>query len=146
MSVSFPHAYLLRPLDPQSVAEKRQRKRCVSWGCRRRSGKKRGGRCETCASRLWRLKNDDRYAYHNLKVSARKRRIPFHLTFEDFQEFCATTGYLELRGIEPHCYTVDRIKTDRPYQAGNLRLLTNEENASHKYEEYADKCRARRVA
>lgn len=90
------------------------------------------------------MRNDDRYAFHNLKVSARKRRIPFLLTFEDFMEFCAVTGYLEHRGPNPDDLTIDRQKTDLPYQVGNLRILTNRDNASHLYEEYADRARRRR--
>lgn len=143
---TFPTAYLDKLVSPELVAEKRRRKRCVSWGCRRRAAKKRGGRCETCASRRWRLKNDARYAFHNLKVSARKRRIPFHLAYEDFMEFCAVTDYLERRGPNSSDLTIDRQKTDLPYQVGNLRILTNADNACHHYEEYADRCRGRSAA
>jgi hypothetical protein len=105
-------------------------------------------RCHTCESRLKRLRHDDRYAYENLKSSARKRGIRFDLSFEDFMEFCCITGYLEARGQEPHSLTIDRIKTDRPYTWGNLRVLSHADNSSHRYEEYAytGRNRSRRVA
>jgi len=144
MAASFPTAYLFKALDPKATAEKRRRRVCISWGCRRRAARRRGGRCETCASRLFRLTHDDRYAYHNLKRSAKKRGIGFEIEFEDFIEFCAITGYLELRGKDPHSFTIDRIKASEPYRIGNIRILTYHDNISHKYEEAADRCRARR--
>ncbi len=91
------------------------------------------------------MQNDDLYAYHNLKRSARKRGIGFELAFEDFQEFCAITGYLELRGKDPQSLTVDRIKTHLPYCVGNIRILTYADNTSHKYEDAATRCRCRAV-
>ena len=141
---AFPSAYLFKEVSPELIAEKRKRRRCISWGCKRRAGKKKGGRCETCASRLFRLRNDDRYAYHNLKRSAAKRGIKFELSFEDFMEFCCITGYLEMRGKEPHSFTIDRIKTWMPYTMGNIRILTYADNVSHKYEEARDACLQRR--
>ena len=76
----------------------------------------------------------DRYAYDNLKASARKRGIGFELSFEDFMEFCCVTGYLEQRGKENHSLTIDRIKNDQPYRIGNIRILPYYDNVSHKYE------------
>lgn len=144
MAANFPHAYLFITVSDEAKAAKQARGRCWCHGCRRRAAKKRGGRCETCASRWFRFHHDDLYAYHNLKRSARKRGILFHLTFEDFQEFCAITGYLEMRGKEPHSFTIDRIKSHLPYQVGNIRILTYADNTSHKYEDAAERCRARR--
>jgi hypothetical protein len=141
---SFPTAYLFKEVSPELIAEKRKRKRCISWGCKRRAGKRKAGRCETCASRLFRLRNDDRYAYHNLKRSAKKRGIEFELSFEDFMEFCCITGYLEMRGKEPHSLSIDRIKNWLPYTMGNIRILTYADNVSHKYEEARDACLQRR--
>lgn len=143
----FPHAYLSLPLDPRTVAMKKRRGLCICHGCRRRAETaQRKLRCLTCQSRLKRLKHDDRYAYENLKSSARKRGIGFNLSFEDFMEFCAITGYLELRGKEPHSYTIDRIYTDRPYEFHNIRILTYADNTSHRYEQFADAARRRSVA
>lgn len=144
MAVTFPHAYLFKEVRPELIAIKRECGKCVSYCCKRRAGRKKGGRCCTCASRLYRLRNEDRYAFHNLKSSARKRGIKFHLTFEDFQEFCALTGYLEQRGKEPTSLTVDRIKSWMPYQVGNIRILTYADNVSHKFEESRDACLRRR--
>lgn len=135
MPPTFPTAYLFHEVSIELATRKRCAGRCVSWGCRRRASKKKGGRCETCATRLFRLKNDDRYAYHNLKSSAHKRGIGFELSFEDFMEFCAITGYLEMRGKNPNSLTIDRRFTDQPYRIGNIRILGHYDNSSHQYEE-----------
>lgn len=146
MAATFPTEYLFREVSASCLADKRSRRVCISWGCKRKAARKRGGRCETCASRLFRLRNDDRYAYHNLKTSARKRGIGFELAFEDFQEFCAITGYLERRGQEPDSLTIDRVKNHLPYMVGNIRILTHAENSNHAYEEAAERCRRRASA
>ena len=146
MPASFPSSYLFVEVSIELATAKRARGRCVSYRCRRRAAKKKGGRCETCASRLFRLKDDCRYAYNNLKRSAAKRGIPFDLPFDIFEDFCATTGYLEMRGKEPHSYSIDRIDTNGPYAWGNIRILTYMDNVSHKYEDAAAKCRNRRRA
>lgn len=139
MAITFPHAYLSKPLDPETVKAKKQRGRCICFGCRRKAEtSQRKYKCQTCQSRIKRMTHDDRYAYSNLRASARKRGIGFHLSFEDFAEFCATTGYLEQRGKEPHSLSIDRRFTDRPYELGNLRIMTYEANISHRHEEYAD--------
>lgn len=132
--VSFPYSYLFKAITPELTAAKRAKHKCVSWGCRRKAGIERT-RCETCRSRLYRLRYDDRYAYNNLKSSARKRHIGFDLSFDDFVEFCSVTGYLEARGQAPESLTIDRIKTNQPYRIGNLRVLTHADNSSHQLEE-----------
>lgn len=136
MPPTFPHLYLSKPLDPRTIAEKKARGRCICFGCRRKAETaQRKLKCVTCQSRLKRLRHDDRYAYENLKSSARKRRIGFNLSFEDFMEFCCVTGYLENRGKEPHSASIDRIHTDRPYEIGNLRLMSYADNVSHRFEQ-----------
>lgn len=142
MKPTFPTEYLFREVSIELITRKQAAGRCISWRCRRRAAKKKSGRCETCASRLYRLRNDDRYAYHNLRSSARKRGIGFELSFEDFMEFCAVTGYLEARGKDPTSLTIDRIKTSLPYGVGNLRILTYNDNISHEYESERDRLRS----
>lgn len=133
MAVTFPHAYLLLPTIP----EKRERMRCISHGCRRK-GDADHHRCPVCRSRLYRLKNPERYAYGNLRSSARKRHIPFELTFEEFVGFCSSTEYIEKRGKNPDSLTIDREKRSLPYQKGNLRIMTYQENVTHVHEEKPD--------
>jgi hypothetical protein len=134
MPPTFPHAYLFHEVSIELATAKRAAGRCVSWRCRRRAevGK---SRCPTCRSRLYRINHDDRYAYSNLRASARKRGIGFDLTFEEFREFCRETGYLESRGKDPTSLTIDRRKTDLPYCKGNIRIMNYHDNTSHRFEE-----------
>lgn len=130
---SFPHLYLFKEVSVAAKMKKRARGICVSWCCKRVAVLGRT-QCPTCRSRLHRLRNPDAYAYCNLRCSARKRGIGFELSFEDFQEFCAVTGYVELRGKNPESLTVDRIKSDQPYRIGNIRIMRYDDNVSHRYE------------
>jgi hypothetical protein len=68
--------------------------------------------------------------YNKLKSNAKRRRKAFTLTFEEFQDFCAETGYLELRGRDADSATIDRKDNSGPYSRDNIRVLTNSENAS----------------
>ena len=130
---TFPHTYLFKQVGQMTVLKKRARGLCVSHGCRRVAEMQKT-RCPTCRSRLYRLNNDCRYAYSNLRASARKRGIAFELAYGDFEEFCATTGYLELRGKEDHSLSIDRIDRTKGYVLGNLRPLNYLDNVTHRYE------------
>jgi hypothetical protein len=64
-----------------------------------------------------------------LRHSARKRKLPFTLTLEEFKVFCLQTGYLERRGNQPGDLTIDRIDWNDGYHINNIRVLTHEENS-----------------
>lgn len=130
---TFPHSYLFKPVSDAGKAKKRARGLCQHWCCKRVA---RVGHsdCQTCCSRKHRLKHPEKYAFKNLRCSARKRGIGFDLTYQQFQEFVATTGYVEHRGKEPHSLSIDRIRNEEPYRVGNLRIMTYGMNVSHKVE------------
>lgn len=88
-------------------------------------------RCPVCRSRLSRLNAPARYAYNMVKESARKRDIPFLLSFDEFQAFCRRTGYLEKKGRNKESMTIDRIDSSKPYQADNIRPMSWIDNCSH---------------
>lgn len=104
-------------------------KRCATPKC---TGKPFGSNkfCGKCYTRQWRERNPARYAYNKLKSNAKRRKKGFTLTFEEFQDFCAETGYLELRGRDADSATIDRIGNDGPYSRDNIQVLTNSENSS----------------
>lgn len=133
MPVTFPHIYLSKPVSEAALAKKRARGLCRHWCCQRVA---RPGRtdCYTCHSRKTRMKHPDRYAFENLRSSAAKRGIGFELSFEDFVEFVATTGYVEMRGKTPESLSIDRIRNHEPYRVGNLRVLPYGLNVSHAVE------------
>lgn len=132
MVITFPHRYLFIPVSTEVVNDKKKRRVCVSYRCRRKA--KDGSRCHTCVSRLKRIRNPLYYAYENLKSSARKRHIPFLLTRSEFAAFCEEHGYLEKRGKEPTSMSIDRKDTKGPYSKDNIRPLGYFDNVSHKFE------------
>jgi hypothetical protein len=135
---SFPFRYLFMEVSAELATRKRAAGLCVKYRCRRRAAKKSGGKCNTCASRMFRYYNPVEYAYHNLKSSARKRKIAFNLSFQEFCDFASDHGYIEGRGRQPYSLTIDRINTKGPYSIDNIRILSHADNSSHKFEQTPD--------
>lgn len=132
---TFPHRYLSIPVSPELAEQKHRRGRCVKYRCRRRSARKKGGVCNTCAARLLRLKDPTYYAWSNLRCSARKRGIAFRITLAQWRAWCRETGYVDHRGKTPDAMTVDRREKDKPYTIDNIRPMTHQDNSSHAYED-----------
>lgn len=126
----FPHDYLTKPVDGAKVL----RGRCHHWRCRRapRPGRKD---CATCHKRKCRMRDDVKYAFNNLRDSARKRGIAFLLTYEEFAQWSKETGYSAMRGKDALSASCDRRETDGPYALWNIRLMTYGENVSHVHEQ-----------
>lgn len=85
--------------------------------------------CNTCNKRRWRENNPIMAVYTAKRDDARKRRIGFFITFEEFVKFIVDTEYMLRRGRGKFDLTIDRIKPQLGYRAGNLQILTNQENA-----------------
>ena len=131
---SFPHKYLDIEVSQDTLRKKLDAGICLKHSCTRAGQKKKGGICNTCASRIFRLKNDLHYAYSNLKNSARKRQIRFDLTFREFEDFCRRTNYLQFRGTNPDSLTVNRIRSWEGYNINNIEIMSHADNSSHKYD------------
>jgi hypothetical protein len=70
-----------------------------------------------------------------IRDSARKRNIPFLLTFAELLEFDKRTNYFSRRnGQDPEGLTIDRIDPSKPYQADNIRALKWIDNCNHTLE------------
>lgn len=130
---NFPHAYLFKQVSERTTAIKARKGVCKHWGCNRPVRGKGQKVCSTCHSRLQRMRNKKRYIFDQTRDSARKRGIEFNLTFKQFLEFDAETDYCARRGRNPEDLTIDRIKTTRGYEVGNIRVLTWIENCSHRF-------------
>lgn len=127
------HEYLFKKVSKETLKKKIELGLCIRHGCRNKSGKNRND-CETCKSRMFRIKNPKRYAYHTIKSSAAKRKIPFDLSFDEFLEFDKETGYTDKVGKNSDSLTIDRIDSSLPYRVGNIRALTWIDNCSKKLE------------
>lgn len=85
--------------------------------------------------RQWRKNNPAKDKYNNLKQNAKRRKISFALTFEEFVAFCKKHNYLERCGRKASAMTIDRKRQKDGYQADNLQVLTLSANAA-KYNAY----------
>ena len=86
--------------------------------------------CHTCRSRKYRQSNPVKAAYDALKHNARRRGKTFSLTLDEFKKFCRKTKYIAGKGRAKDHYSIDRIDNNRWYEIGNIRVLTNQENAA----------------
>lgn len=66
---------------------------------------------------------------------AKQRNKPFTITLEYFRKFCYKTEYIKGKGRNADSYTVDCIKNELGYVAGNLRILTLSANASKSWKQ-----------
>lgn len=102
--------------------------RCKTPHCRRQPAKGRN-ECHKCRSVKYRERNPLVFLYHNTKSHAKARGIGFLLTREQFEAFCIETGYHLTKGRTAESMSLDRIRGDLPYQAGNLQLKTVSANS-----------------
>lgn len=144
-------------LDPDSglwipiLAKAKKDPMCQIAFCSRVSekGMKTGRslQCTTCRVRLWRANNPIRANYNAIKNKARRRKIPFGITFEFFAEMCEETGFHLARGRAGESLQLDRIDAMRGYFDDNIQVMTATENRDkanyeetrslYEWEEYA---------
>jgi len=129
--------YLFKEVSPLTLSRKIAKGICKHHGCKNESSEGRFS-CETCKSRLFRLGNPQRYAYYNIKSSARKRHIPFDLSFSDFCKFDNQTGYVASKGRDFESLTVDRIDSSKPYRKDNIRAISWTDNCARIIEGMSD--------
>jgi hypothetical protein len=78
---------------------------------------------------MFKKKRPATYVLNMLRHSARKRKLPFTLTVNQFEDFCLQTGYLEKRGNKPGDMTIDRKDWDEGYHIWNIQVMTHAENS-----------------
>lgn len=113
--------------------KKKKAKPCIEARCRNMAAN--GRRCNTCASRHWRAANPMKAAYIRQKSHAKERKIPFNLSFEDFERFAIEEKLIGHTGTTKHAYQIDRINEDSPlgYHIDNIQKLTQEENVAKEH-------------
>ena len=65
-----------------------------------------------------------RAAFLNLKSNAKRRGIPFTISFDYFKKFCYKTDYIAGKGRRSDGFSIDRINNDKGYIPGNLQVLS----------------------
>lgn len=76
------------------------------------------------------LKANSKYraAYHQHSYNAKKRKIPFHLTYSEWLEIWQQSGHLESRGKNAGCYVMSRFGDKGAYEVGNVFISRMEDN------------------
>lgn len=128
---------MIAKLKPERAAAKLAARRCIRPYCRGRLHG-RNCRCSKCMMRDWRAKYPVKAAYSDLRNRAKRRGIQFSLTFGQFAELCAASGYIEGKGSLRHSLQIDRIDPQLGYSWDNCQVLTASENATKGNYERAD--------
>lgn len=102
---------------------------CFTSYCRKRVPANQKNRtCVTCRTRVWRANNPIKATFLAAKSKAKRRGLPFELTFEYFTALCEATDYHLLRGREAGDLHLDRIDNSLGYLPGNVRAVTASQN------------------
>lgn len=93
-----------------------------------RNGKLRGfcKKCNYAWRKAWSERNPEKHAYNLQKCAAKRRGIPWELTFEQFVEFWGED--FALRGKDHEDLCMCRIGDEGPYAIGNIVKATVQEN------------------
>lgn len=117
---------------PVFVTTKKADGLCRVFRCPRPSEKAKGyGRglvCGICRVRLWRANNPIKANYNAIKNKARRRKIPFDMSFSFFEQLCLATGFHIERGRAVDDLQIDRINALRGYHDDNVQILTTSQN------------------
>lgn len=100
---------------------------CPVVGCRNKTAKSKR-LCHRHHQQLWRARNPTRCAYAILKSHAKRRKVEFSLSFEEFSAVVAGTRYIKDRGRENGCMHIDRVDASKGYVPGNCRVIEASEN------------------
>lgn len=68
-------------------------------------------------------------AWREQRKSARRRGIPFQLTFEQWFEIWLRSGHLHERGCRQGQYVMARLNDTGPYAPGNVKIILHVENS-----------------
>tara|TARA_B110000908_G_C9931300_1_gene304043 strand:+ start:72 stop:545 length:474 start_codon:yes stop_codon:yes gene_type:complete len=85
-------------------------------------------------SKVWNTDNPIRVKYSYHKGGAKSRGIPFHMTIFDWWAEWCSSGKWEERGKGADKYCMCRTGDEGPYEYGNVRIDTNENNLAESRE------------
>lgn len=92
------------------------------------------GLCNTHYSDYWAKKNPVKYAFFNLKKSAKRRGKEFTITYEDFEKWATEVDLIKKHGKTAISYHIDRIDNSKGYTPDNIQLLTNSDNVKKEHQ------------
>ena len=71
--------------------------------------------------------------WHAHKWNARRRNIPFLLTYEQWLDIWLQSGHLHERGNRKGQYVMARFEDTGPYSVNNVKIVTREINHAEKH-------------
>ena len=96
--------------------------KCKTKYCRNKPPKGRR-KCSKCRSREHKESNPFQYHYTKAKHNARRRKIPFHLTLEEYKEIWEQSGKWQAK-LEGKNFSMDRINVNEGYHRTNIRIVS----------------------
>ena len=72
----------------------------------------------------------DKQKYIEQRDNAKRRKIKFNFTFEEWQCWWESTGHFRKRGCKKGQYVMARFNDTGPYQVGNVKCILHSENRS----------------
>lgn len=97
--------------------------KCTSPTCFRTRAFQRGyylSLCWKCRNLLKKKRQPLRYQFNILRKSAKRRGIPFKITFDKWCEWCEQTGYMKVKGRGIGFKSIGRIDHSKGYELDNI--------------------------
>lgn len=118
-------------------------KRCRTKRCRGRISKSgHSPFCSKCRTRRWKESNPIKYAFGKLRNRAKERGHQFTLTLEEYTKFVHETDYWKNRGKTAQSLSINRIRPNEGYHAGNIEAITLSMNSRLRYAPLPDYMKA----
>lgn len=78
--------------------------------------------CHKCRSRKYKRNNPWRYYYNSHKQSARRRKIPWKLTFKQFRKIWRDSGKFEAK-VNGEGWSMHRVDVNKGYEVENVEII-----------------------
>lgn len=100
---------------------------CKKKYCSNKGIPKKGGLCHTHYQKKWRENNPFKYHYNVAKQNAKKRKIPWKLTFKQWKKIWIDSGHWEDKLAQADndfiTWSLDRSDPNGCYEPGNVEVM-----------------------
>ena len=79
-------------------------------------------KCSKCRNREYKEQHPFKYYYNKAKQNAKRRKIPFTLTHEEYKQIWLDSGKWQKK-LNGSNYSMDRINVNLGYEPGNIRIV-----------------------
>jgi hypothetical protein len=104
---------------------------CVVAKCRNLKARHKIGLCHKCAQHRWRMKNPKQSVFQALRDHARERGIAFTINADYLEGILDAHRFLCHEALSHgEKLSIERLDSKKPYEKGNLTILTVSENVA----------------